>query len=408
MLYIIKTKNYLYVKSEWLCFLLNRCKRIIPLFLAVLIWLPGCTGTGTAPEAAPVKKPAPPEKVRIAIVGDFLMHMPVVNSARTPGTGWYDFKKIFREVGPDLSEPDFTTANLETRLAGPKSGYSGYPRFNTPADLAGDMKDLGIDLVTTANNHSMDRGRQGVLNTLDNLDKAGLNHIGTYRSPEERDSPVYFDINGIRVGFINYTQDTNGLPVPTKAGYMVNIIKRDAMLSEIDRLKKRGCQFIIAVIHSGTEYQRHPNEFQKTVARELFDAGVDVVAGSHPHVIEPLEWQTRNIGGVERKVLAAYSLGNFISNQRWRYSDCGIILNLNIVKQEDGSPVLEGADYIPVWVDTFEESGLTRYRVLPVSQAIKNYEAGADPLLTERDYYALQQVWRDTTMLLGPEFTPGS
>jgi len=335
------------------------------------------------------------------------MHMPVVRSARTPGPGEYNFKEIFSEVGPCLSGPHFTMANLETRLAGPDRGYSGYPRFNTPAELAADMKELGIDLVTTANNHSMDMGRQGVLTTLDNLDRAGLKHIGTYRSPEERDSPAFFDINGIRVGFINYTQDTNGLPVPTKASHMVNLVRRDLMLGEIGRLKGKGCQFIIAIIHSGTEYQRQPNQFQKTVARELFDAGVDVVAGSHPHVIQPLEWQTRTVEGGSKKVLAAYSLGNFISNQRWRYSDCGIILNLNIVKQEDGSPVLEGAEYIPVWVDTFEESGLNRYRVLPVGQSIKDYQDGADPLLTEGDYHTLQQVWQDTTTLIGPEFSPG-
>jgi poly-gamma-glutamate synthesis protein (capsule biosynthesis protein) len=179
------------------------------------------------------------------------------------------------------------------------------------------------------------------------------------------------------------------------------------MLADIDRLKESGCQFIIAIIHAGTEYQRHPNEFQVAVTRELFDAGVDVVTGSHPHVIEPLEWQTRKPGGVEKRVLAAYSLGNFISNQRWRYSDCGLILNLDIVKKEDGTPVLEGASYIPVWVDTFEEEGLTRYRVLPVSPALKDYQEGADPLLTEQDYLALEQVWQDTTGFISPDFSPG-
>lgn len=378
-----------------------KTSRIILALFTLIIFLPGCA----QPEEKPAT-PAPP-KVRVALAGDFLMHMPVVYSAKDPATGRYDFKEIFKDVDYYLARPDFTMANLETRLAGPDRGYSGYPRFNTPADLANDMKEMGIDLVTTANNHSMDMGRQGVLTTLDNLDRAGLKHIGTYRSPQERDSPIYFDINGIRVGFINYTQDTNGLPVPSKAGYMVNLVRRDLMMDELGRLKESGCQFIIAIVHSGTEYQRHPNQFQKTVARELFDAGVDVVAGSHPHVIQPLEWQTKTVEGRSKKVLAAYSLGNFISNQRWRYSDCGIILNLEIVKNEDGTASLAGADYLPVWVDTFEEGGLTRYRVLPVSQAINNYEAGADPLLTEGDYYALQQVWQDTTGLMGPEFSPG-
>ncbi|MHB8158027.1 MAG: CapA family protein, partial [Desulfocucumaceae bacterium] len=202
------------------------------LFMLIVTLLPGCANPK---KNSPV--PAPPQKIRIAIAGDLLMHMPVVNSDRDPKTGKYDFKESFIEIGPCLAEPDFTMINLETRLAGPSRGYSGFPRFNTPSALAEDLKVLGVDLVTTANNHSMDMGQDGVIKTLDALDRAGVPHTGTYRSPAERDTPVYFDINGIRVGFINYTQNTNGLPVPSNAGYMVNLIIRDQIMGEIDRLK---------------------------------------------------------------------------------------------------------------------------------------------------------------------------
>ncbi|MHB8158867.1 MAG: CapA family protein, partial [Desulfocucumaceae bacterium] len=167
------------------------------------------------------------------------------------------------------------------------------------------------------------------------------------------------------------------------------------------------CRFIVAYMHFGTEYQRHPNEFQRTLARELFDAGADVVVGSHPHVVQPLEWQGRVLDGRQKKVLAAYSLGNFISNQRWRYSDCGMILNLDILKNDDGTASLEGASYVPVWVHTYTKDGVKKYRVLPVREALKNYEAKSDPLLTGADYLSLQQVWQDTTALMGPGFYPG-
>ncbi|MFZ5631588.1 MAG: CapA family protein [Bacillota bacterium] len=341
-------------------------------------------------------------------MGDFLMHMPLVGSSRDPHTGRYDFKEIFKECGDYLASPDFTLANLETRLAGPEKGYSGYPRFNTPAELADNMKELGIDLVTTANNHSMDMGRDGVIKTLDNLDRAGLNHVGTHRSAREREQPAVYDIRGIKVGFINYTQDTNGIPVPSEADYLVNLIQRDLMKKEIERLMEKGCQFIIAYMHAGTEYQRHPNEFQRTLARELFEAGVDVVLGSHPHVLQPPEWQRVVRDGREKRVLAAYSLGNFVSNQHWRYSDCGIILNLDIVRESGGRVSLAGVNYIPVWVHKHRRDGRTKYRVLPVEKAIRDYESKTDPLLTEADYRLLKQAWQDTTGLMGPEFSPGS
>lgn len=375
-------------------------------FLVVLPFLlTGCSNPG-AEQAAAVDKPVEPKKIRIAMVGDFLIHTPIIDSARDPRTGKYNFKDIFKETGQYLSRPDFTVANLETRFAGPEKGYFGYPLFNCPAELAYDMKELGIDLVATANNHSMDMGKEGVIATLDNLDKAGLRHVGTYRSAAERERPAVFDIGGIRVGFINYTQDTNGIPVPSGSEYLVNLIRRDLMQKEIQNIKASGADLIIAYIHFGTEYQRHPNEFQKTLARELFESGVDVVAGAHPHVLQPMEWQKVRIGGREKNVLAAYSLGNFMSNQQWRHSDCGIILNVDIVKSPEGVTSLAGAGYIPVWVHRYTQ-GLYRYRLLPMEKAIKDYEEKKDPLLTGSHYLRLKEAWQDTTGLMGPDFKPG-
>ncbi|MFZ5597916.1 MAG: CapA family protein [Bacillota bacterium] len=386
------------------CFYFKKPLIIVVLVLFTLVFS-GCSQQGNI---SPAPAAVEPEKIRIALAGDFLMHMPVVNSVKDIKTGKYNFGDIFTEISPALSGPDFTIANLETRLAGPEKGYCGYPLFNTPDGLAESMRELGIDMVTTANNHSMDMGGKGVVKTLDTLDRAGLLHVGTHRSPSERDTLSIHEIEGIRVGIINYTQSTNGLPVPSDAGYLVNLIRRDRMRGEIQKLRESGCDFIIAVIHFGTEYQRQPNEFQKTLARELIQCGADVVTGSHPHVVQPMEWLTVNRDGKEKKGLAAYSLGNFISNQRWRYSDCGIILNLEIVKTPGGPAELGEVGYTPVWVQRMVKEGRYSYRVLPVDQAVKNYETGADTLLTEEDYQRLKQVWQDTTELIGPEFRAGS
>lgn len=289
--------------------------------------------------------------------------MPLIRTSYDPASKTYSFKKIFTEVEPLLKDADFTVANLETTLSGPEKGYSGYPIFNSPAQLAYDMKDMGIDMVSTANNHCLDMGLKGLLTTLDNLDAAGLKHLGTYRSPGEKKEPMLVDIKGIKVGFINYTENTNGIPVPAGNSHAVNIINRDNMLYEVQQLREKA-DIIVAIVHFGTEYQRSPNEFQKKLVKELFEGGADIVLGGHVHVVEPMEWQTVVRNGKETRCFVIYSLGNFVSNQNWRYSDCGIILNMYITRDPGGEARLEKVDYVPAWVDTYPVEGRNHYRVL--------------------------------------------
>lgn len=380
---------------------------ILPALLAAIL-LYGCS-PGVPGEVSAPEKPEPPTvRVRITAVGDFLMHTPLVTTSRDPGTGRYDFRDILKECRDHLSSPDFTLANLETRLAGPARGYSGYPLFNTPADLAASMREIGIDLVATANNHSLDMGREGVIATLDNLDLAGLQHLGTHRSPRERDTPPLFEIRGVKVGFLNYTEHTNGIPVPRGESHLVNLINQDQIGVEIARLKAEGCELIIAYMHFGAEYQRQPNRFQRELARQLFDSGVDVVLGSHCHVLQPMEWLTATRDGKTKRGLVAYSLGNFVSNQHWRYSDCGIILNLDIVRKPGEEARVEAASYIPVWMHRYSRGGRIGYRVLPVGKAIRDFEGKRDPLITAADYLILKQAWDDTVSLIGPDFAPAA
>lgn len=385
----------------FLGYILYRSRTTILLIVIVSILL--LNGQGCSPAEKPKEEIVKNRDVhiRITALGDFVMHMPVVNAAYEPERSDYNFRKMFSEMEEQLSGADFTVANLETRLAGPEKGYSGYPRFNTPSELARDMKSLGIDMVTTANNHSMDMGPDGVTATLDNLDRAGLLHIGTYRSGEEREKPLTVDIEGVRVGFLNYTQNTNGIPVPSASPYMVNLIERDQIEKDINLLKKENPDLIIACIHFGTEYQQKPNEFQRTLVRELFQQGVDAVLGCHVHVVQPMEIQTIIDGDKQKNCFVIYSLGNFISNQRWRHSDCGIILNLDIYKTPNGETTIEKATYIPVWVHTYKENNRLNFRVLPVDEAIKNYESGVDSLLNKDDYQRLQQVKQDVSDTLG-------
>lgn len=375
----------------------GKSKRIIKLILvlviALILLLAAYSYQGlidTAQQPLPVEPPAP-TVIKLAAVGDFLMHIPVVHGAANPATGGYDFKPMLKEINFYFTEADYALANLETRLAGRERGYSGYPLFNSPSELASDMRQMGIDMVLTANNHSLDMGVKGLLATLDTLDAAGLEHIGTNRSREDREQPFIKDINGIRVGFINYTQSTNGIPVPPDRSYLVNMIDRDLMLADVAQMKEAGTDFIIACPHFGIEYQRQPDEIQKTVALELLRAGANVVLGNHVHVVQPMEFIV--LEDSDRPAFVVYSLGNFISNQRWRYSDSGIMVNLIIEKGADEPAArLNRVEWLPVWVHTYPSGGKTKYRVLPVDEAIAWYEAGEDPLLTAEDYHRLLEV----------------
>jgi len=326
-------------------------------------------------------------------MGDFLMHMPVVNSVRNPETGRYEFGTIFEPVRELISAADYSIANLETRLAGDSAGYSGYPRFNCPADLADEMSQVGLDMFLTANNHSLDRGVEGVINTNRNLAEAGLDHVGTYVTAEEKNTPFVKEIRGVRMGIMNYTEHTNGVPVPEDKPFLVNIYNPAEIRQEIALLQDAGVDIIIACIHFGTEYSREPHEGQVEQVNFLFDAGVDVVIGNHVHVVQPVLIKTVVSNGVEKKKLAAFSLGNFISNQRWRYSDSGLLVRLSITKNMDsGETSLTGNELIPVWVDTYLENGRNKYRVLPVNQFVESYANGNDHHLTEADYQRLKQV----------------
>jgi len=380
----------------------SKWKSIIYLLmlLLLLVFLAACSGSDNETIQQLQPEPPPTTVIKITAAGDFLMHLPVVNSAVDPTTGSYNFKPIFELVRPYFEGADLALVNLETRLAGRERGYSGYPLFNSPAELAAEMKSIGVDLVLTANNHSLDMGARGLLATLNNLDAAGLDHIGNYRSREERDKPYIKDINGIRVGFLNYTQSTNGLPAPPGQEYLVNMIDRELMLADIKATREAGADFIIACPHFGTEYQRHPNEYQEAVVTELFQAGVDAVLGNHAHVVQPMELV--KLDNRDQPAFVAYSLGNFISNQRWRYSDSGIIVNLYIEKNhQEQSARLIRAEWVPIWVHTYPAGGKSRYRVLPVDEAIAWYENQKDPLLTEEDYIQLLEVRNDLNMHLG-------
>ncbi len=199
--------------------------------------------------------------------------------------------------------------NLETTFAGEARGYDGYPRFNSPAELGVSIKNIGIDVVSTANNHSMDTNESGVIATLDALDEIGLSHTGTYRSKEEQDKVLIKEVNGIKIAFISFTYGTNGIPVPSGKSYLVNLIDEELMLEQINLAKKENPDIICASMHWGIEYSQKQSKEQEKQADFLFQNGVDIIIGNHAHVVEPMEKKTIVLAdGTEKEVFVVYAL----------------------------------------------------------------------------------------------------
>jgi poly-gamma-glutamate capsule biosynthesis protein CapA/YwtB (metallophosphatase superfamily) len=308
-------------------------------------------------------------RLRLTCVGDLMCHGPVFQYAKQ-ADGSYDFAPMYAPVRDYLASADFTLGNLETVLAGTSTDYSGYPQFNSPNSYADALVATGFDAVFTTNNHSYDRREAGVIRTLDELGKRRLPAIGTYYTPRDRDSVRVFDVKGLKIGLLAYTEFSN-LTVPAGKQYLVNPIDSGLVSRDIAQARRRGAELVVVNFHWGNEYQRFPNDYQKRVTARTFAAGADVIFAEHPHVLQPVEMHKLPATAQGFKVgldsgLIAYSLGNFISNQQKRYTDAGVMLSLQIEKnQRTGKLRIAHVQYVPTWVFKGKAAGRDRFIILP-------------------------------------------
>jgi len=314
---------------------------------AMRLGAPNPGGPATQPvtgvrEAAPTPEPLPPlRSVRIRAVGDLITHQVQLDSAKQ-ADGSYDFHPQYARIADVLADADYTIANLETTIGRKDNrAYSGFPNFNTPESLLDTLKDAGIDFLTLANNHILDRGFEGLQLTVDNVSRWGFDYAGANRTPEEKARAVVVDAGGVRLGMLCYTEMTNGMPKKKDKSparqYGVNYMGDADFPEDVLRLREAGAEVVIALPHWGVEYKREPTERMQNNAQRLIAAGVDVVLGSHPHMVQPVTTLTVvTESGETRRGLVAYSLGNFISNQGKRYTDSGILLDFTLQEREAG------------------------------------------------------------------------
>lgn len=300
------------------------------------------------------------KKALLAFVGDLMCHSPLYEYAKTDSG--YDFTPYYQYIRDELSYADLTIGNLETVLGGKELKFSGYPDFNSPDEYALALKDAGFDFLVTANNHSLDRGEKGLLRTLSVLQKNNIASTGTFLNQKDRDSIRIVTVNEISFAFLNYTYGTNGKPVPKGKDYLINLIDKTALQRDIMAARNQKAEIVIVIFHYGQEYKKEPDNYQKMVNEWVWEAGGDIIIGSHPHVLQPAESHTDSLKVIKR--FTAFSLGNFISNQQWRYSDAGAVLYLTFEKAS-GNPVLKNAGFLPTWVFKGTIEGKKSYRILP-------------------------------------------
>lgn len=300
------------------------------------------------------------DTLSLIFMGDIMGHDPQIKSAYNPHTRTYHYDSVFAYVAPIIKQHDFGIANLEVTLAG--KPYQGYPNFSSPDALAQACKNNGINVLVTANNHSCDKGKKGIVRTLQVLDSLQILRTGTFANEQERDEKnlLVLEKNNIRVGILNYTYGTNGIAVPSPT--IVNLLDTLTIASDIDKAKEKQLDKLIAFVHWGDEYKQKPNQKQQNMAKFLFEKGIDIVIGSHPHVLQPMEYLPFNQNQKERMVV--YSLGNFVSNQRKIHTDGGAMVRIVLEKKEGQTYICEKGYYL-TWVHKFHSEGKTKYEILP-------------------------------------------
>lgn len=340
----------------------------------------------------------------IVSFGDTLCHKSVFNAAYNKKTGIYDFSPMFKYVEKYFENSTINIGNCESPMAGAKRDYSGYPCFNAPEHLAIDLKELGVDIMTTANNHSLDKGFSGLESTLNFLDGSEIAHVGTARTEEEQNTILFKDLNGIKTVFLAYTYGTNGIAVPKDKKFCVNLIDKDLILKQIKQAKKEGAELIVVSMHWGIEYQTTENANQDELAEFLIKNGVDIILGSHPHVLQPMKMlKVETSNGEEREGLVIFSQGNFFSNQSQKNTQNTAIFNIEVKKSgETGEVTVEKATYIPIYVNIKEFGAKDRYELLDLNEIIRSYEAEED--VWSKKMYELALKERERCIkIIGPE-----
>jgi poly-gamma-glutamate synthesis protein (capsule biosynthesis protein) len=338
----------------FLAFVLAELKDVTPVFAGTPVNI-----AQTNPDSVSV--------ITLGFAGDLMCHTPQMSNAKQ-SDGSYDFNPTFAEIKAALSAPDIMIGNLELTMAGPKKPYGGYPAFNSPDEYITAITNSGFDFVVTSNNHSMDTGEDGLQRTLQKVREAGLGSTGTFDSQRDHDSIRILVKNGISIAILNYTYGTNGAYPSAAHKYMLNVADSTSVGSEVRLARSLNPDIVVVIYHWGIENIAEPTAKQDSMFHWAADNGADLIIGAHPHVVGPIDYfKTKKNASLDSGIVA-WSLGNFISNQYWRYTDAGLILNVTIEKNfATGKKSLKKTGFIPTWVYRAYDPALKQHVIVPAT-----------------------------------------
>jgi poly-gamma-glutamate synthesis protein (capsule biosynthesis protein) len=332
------------------------------------------------------------DSIKLIFAGDVMGHgMQIKGAWRDGGDSCYDYRPVFQHAKKYISTADIAIANLEVTLAG--EPYAGYPRFSSHDALATALQEAGFHVLLTANNHCVDRGKQGLERTVNVLDSLGIYRTGTFKDSTDRKNsyPLMIEKNAFRLAILNCTYGTNGLPV--EQPNIVNMIDTVQIAEDIAKARKLQADYIIACIHWGDEYKNRENRTQRNIAAFLARNGCSLIIGAHPHVVQPFGLIPDGNGD---SIPVIYSLGNFVSNQRERYRNGGIALEVNLTKA-DSTVRMQSCSYEPFWVHRFLRDKVSVFRLIPVNSYLND---PSEYTVGEEDKKLMMQFYNDTKALL--------
>ncbi|MCL1933663.1 MAG: CapA family protein [Candidatus Azobacteroides sp.] len=300
------------------------------------------------------------QELRLLFAGDAMQHKSQIDNAFRNGK--YDYSSYFRYVKYEISRADLAVVNLEGPLGG--KPYKGYPTFSIPDEFAVALKDAGFSVFLTANNHAVDCYSKGIKRTIDTLDSLGVYHTGTFKNSLERelDYPLIVEKNGIRMAFLNYTYDTNGINPETP--YIVNNIDTALIKEDILKAQLANPDVIIAAMHWGEEYKLNQSKSQEQLALFIINQGVDLIIGSHPHVVQPSQIFTDSVSN--RKHLIVYSLGNFVSGMSAVNTDGGQMISVKL-KKANGKTQIESCGTLLFYTQQKKVNGKIDFTLIPIT-----------------------------------------
>ena len=348
------------------------------------------------PVPTPVPTPEPtPQNARIRFAGDLVVHTNVLEGAYNKQDKAYDFTPVFEHIAESLSDADYTIANIDGALCGnEKRPYAGYPNFNTPPELIAALRVSGVDMLTLGNNHALDAYFDGLKGTIANCEKYSMNFVGGARSQTERDKAKIVDVNGISVGFLNYTESANRMEKHCDSDavtYGIRFLKDADFAADIRKARNAGADVVVVYAHWGTEYDLYPDDTQLYYAERIAAAGADVIIGGHPHTVQPAQWlETTRDDGTKGRTLVLYSLGNFLADKRNEQCDAGIIFEFTIQKAERGYEIVS-PKYIPTYICR-GGNGKYFYKIVAAGQWLEERPDGMSPGIQNKVIGAWERI----------------